>query len=45
MKKEYLSPHTELLELVTEGSAMLTQSDFDEKNGTEKLCWDPFETL
>jgi len=36
----YTPPETFLLEMSLEGTAMLTQSEYDEKHNTEKLGWD-----
>lgn len=42
---KYISPAIVELELHIEGSAMLTQSAYDEKNNTENLTWDDYQEL
>lgn len=40
MLKHYEPPQILAIGLWTEGSVMLTQSDYDEKHNTERLEWD-----
>lgn len=40
MLKNYTAPNVAVTELWTEGTIMLTQSDYDEKHNTERLEWD-----
>lgn len=43
--KNYIAPQIAELELHLEGSAMLTQSEYDEKNNTENFTWDDYTEL
>jgi hypothetical protein len=43
--KKYITPQIDEMELCAEGSMMLTQSGFDEKNNTENLTWDDYQEL
>ena len=43
--KNYIAPQMAELELHLEGSAMLTQSEYDEKNNTENFTWDDYTEL
>lgn len=43
--KNYIAPQIAELELHLEGAAMLTQSEYDEKNNTENFTWDDYTEL
>ncbi len=45
MMKKYITPLIEEMEFFAEGSMMLTQSGYDEKNNTENLTWDDYQEL
>lgn len=40
MKNSYIKPEAVPVEIALEGTAMLAQSEYDEKHNTERLGWD-----